>query len=118
MRSLDIGSTGMMAQQTNVDVISNNISNVDTIDYRRMRVDFDKVMGEVLKAYDGEEGEEAINAALARVQPVASPDTSSPEVFLDKEIVALVENTLNYQALINARGKLGEITKLAISGGK
>ena len=40
MRSLDIGSTGMMAQQTNVDVISNNIANMSTTGYKRQNVAF------------------------------------------------------------------------------
>ena len=40
MRSLDIGATGMHAQQMNVDVISNNISNMTTTGYKRQRVDF------------------------------------------------------------------------------
>ena len=34
MRSLDIGATGMMAQQMNVDVISNNIANMTTTGYK------------------------------------------------------------------------------------
>ncbi len=40
MRSLDIGATGMMAQQVNVDVISNNIANMTTTGHKRQRVDF------------------------------------------------------------------------------
>lgn len=40
MRSLDIGATGMMAQQTNVDVISNNIANMTTAGYKRQRAAF------------------------------------------------------------------------------
>ncbi len=40
MRSLDIGATGMHAQQTNVDVISNNIANMTTSGHKRQRVDF------------------------------------------------------------------------------
>lgn len=40
MRSLDIGATGMLAQQTNVDVISNNIANMTTTGYKRQRADF------------------------------------------------------------------------------
>ena len=40
MRSLDIGATGMLAQQTNVDVISNNIANMTTTGHKRQRVDF------------------------------------------------------------------------------
>lgn len=40
MRSLDIGATGMLAQQMNVDVISNNIANMGTTGHKRQRVDF------------------------------------------------------------------------------
>lgn len=40
MRSLDIGATGMLAQQMNVDVISNNIANMTTTGFKRQRVDF------------------------------------------------------------------------------
>ncbi len=40
MRSLDIGATGMLAQQMNVDVISNNIANMNTAGFKRQRVDF------------------------------------------------------------------------------
>lgn len=40
MRSLDIGATGMLAQQTNVDVISNNIANMNTSGYKRRRAAF------------------------------------------------------------------------------
>ena len=40
MRSLDIGATGMLAQQMNVDVISNNIANMSTAGYKRQNVAF------------------------------------------------------------------------------
>ncbi len=39
-RSLDIGATGMLAQQMNVDVISNNIANMTTSGYKRQRAEF------------------------------------------------------------------------------
>ncbi len=40
MRSLDIGATGMLAQQMNVDVISNNIANMTTTGFKRQRIEF------------------------------------------------------------------------------
>lgn len=40
MRSLEIGATGMLAQQTNVDMISNNIANMTTTGYKRQIADF------------------------------------------------------------------------------
>lgn len=44
MRSLDIGATGMLAQQTNVDVISNNIANMSTAGFKRQRATFQDLM--------------------------------------------------------------------------
>lgn len=40
MRSLHIGATGMLAQQTNVEIISNNIANMNTTAYSRRRAEF------------------------------------------------------------------------------
>src|SRR3569623_811861 len=39
MRSLSIAATGMLAQQTNVDVISNNIANMNPTAYKRQRAE-------------------------------------------------------------------------------
>ncbi len=44
MRSLDIGATGMLAQQMNVDTISNNIANMTTTGFKRQRVEFADLM--------------------------------------------------------------------------
>ena len=40
MRALSIAGTGMLAQQTNVDVIANNISNMNTTAFKRQRAEF------------------------------------------------------------------------------
>ncbi|MFT8807934.1 flagellar basal-body rod protein FlgG [Gluconobacter sp.] len=40
MRALDIAGTGMQAQQTNVETISNNIANMSTTGYKRSRAEF------------------------------------------------------------------------------
>ncbi len=40
IRSLDIGATGMLAQQRNVEVISNNLANMNTTAYQRRRTEF------------------------------------------------------------------------------
>lgn len=40
IRALYTSATGMEAQQTNVDVISNNLSNVNTTGYKRQRTNF------------------------------------------------------------------------------
>ena len=44
MRSLSIGATGMAAQQMNVEVIANNISNMGTSGYKEQRAEFQDLM--------------------------------------------------------------------------
>lgn len=44
MRSLSIASTGMLAQQLNVEVISNNIANMNTTGYKRQRAEFQDLL--------------------------------------------------------------------------
>ena len=43
-RSMWIAASGMMAQQLNIDVISNNMANVNTIGYKKSRADFEDLM--------------------------------------------------------------------------
>lgn len=49
MRSLNIAATGMLAQQTNVEVISNNIANMNTTAYTRRRPEFNDLLYQNLK---------------------------------------------------------------------
>jgi len=44
MRALTIAATGMLAQQTNVEVISNNIANLNTTAFKRSRVEFQDLL--------------------------------------------------------------------------
>lgn len=44
MRTLSIAATGMLAQQTNVDVISNNIANMNTTGFKRQRAAFQDLL--------------------------------------------------------------------------
>ena len=49
MRALDIAGTGMQAQQTNVEVISNNIANMTTTGYKRQRAEFQDLIYQNLR---------------------------------------------------------------------
>jgi flagellar basal-body rod protein FlgG len=49
MRSLDIAGTGMQAQQTNVEVISNNIANMSTSGFKRSRAEFQDLIYQNLR---------------------------------------------------------------------
>ena len=49
MQSLNIAATGMLAQQTNVEVISNNIANMNTNGYKRQRTQFQDLLYQDLR---------------------------------------------------------------------
>ena len=50
MRSLWIGSTGMRAQELNVDVIANNLANVNTTGFKKGRADFQDLLYQILRS--------------------------------------------------------------------
>ncbi len=49
MRSLSIAATGMLAQQTNIDVIANNIANLNTTGFKRQRPEFQDLLYQNLR---------------------------------------------------------------------
>src|SRR3989338_5388217 len=49
MRSLNIAATGMLAQQRNVEVISNNLANMNTTSYMRRRTEFHDLLYQNLR---------------------------------------------------------------------
>ncbi len=49
MRSLSIAATGMLAQQTNIDVIANNIANLNTTGFKRQRPEFQDLLYQSLR---------------------------------------------------------------------
>jgi flagellar basal-body rod protein FlgG len=56
MRALFSAASGMTAQQTNVDVISNNLANLNTTGYKRARADFADLLYQTLRAPGGAQG--------------------------------------------------------------
>src|SRR3954447_11041571 len=49
MRALHTAATGMMAQELNVQVISNNIANMRTTGYKRQRAEFQDLLYEQVR---------------------------------------------------------------------
>lgn len=49
MKALSIAATGMLAQQMNVEVISNNLANMNTTGYKRQRVEFQDLLYQNIK---------------------------------------------------------------------
>ena len=50
LRSLHTAATGMIAQQTNLDVIANNMANVNTYGYKKVRAEFQDLIYQVEKS--------------------------------------------------------------------
>lgn len=50
MRSLSIAASGMLAQQLNVEVISNNLANLSTTGYKRQRAEFKDLLYQTQQA--------------------------------------------------------------------
>ena len=50
MRALAIAATGMDAQQTNLEVIANNIANINTTGYKRARAEFTDLLYQTERA--------------------------------------------------------------------
>ena len=50
MKALAIAATGMNAQQTNLEVIANNIANINTTGFKRARAEFSDLLYQVERA--------------------------------------------------------------------
>ncbi|NBV98159.1 MAG: flagellar basal-body rod protein FlgG [Proteobacteria bacterium] len=49
-RALNTAATGMQAQQTNIDIISNNLANINTTAYKKAQAHFSTLFSQVLTA--------------------------------------------------------------------
>ncbi|NVK17411.1 MAG: flagellar basal-body rod protein FlgG [Methylocystaceae bacterium] len=58
MRSLSIGATGMLAQQQNVEVISNNLANMNTTAFQRRRTEFHDLLYQNLRRVGSTSGQD------------------------------------------------------------
>lgn len=83
MRSLWTAVSGMKSQQAMVDSISNNLANVNTIGYKKERLEFKSLLYETLReAGDTATGGEPVNLQVGHgVKSAASVKTFSQGVF-------------------------------------
>ncbi len=61
IKSLNTAATGMQAQQTNLDVISNNLANVNTNGFKRSRAEFEDLMYHTIKEPGAMTGDNAVS---------------------------------------------------------
>ncbi len=61
IKALYSAATGLFAQQTQLDVIANNIANVNTTGFKKSRIDFQDLVYEILRPAGKSEGGQATN---------------------------------------------------------
>jgi flagellar basal-body rod protein FlgB len=103
--------------------IAANIANADTPNYHPLMARFDQLVTELQGRVTDRAHDEAISRDAGRMQEslASSPlivDPSASKVELDMQMADLAKNTLQYQALLTAQGKLMSLAELAIGEGK
>lgn len=67
MRSLTTAATGMMAQQNNLDTISNNLANVNTNGFKSQRAEFQDIVYQTVIASGTNNGNNATNPTAVQI---------------------------------------------------
>lgn len=67
MRCLNTAATGMVAQQTNLDVIANNLSNVNTNGFKGQRAEFQDLMYQTYRSSGVSTGSASISPGATQV---------------------------------------------------
>jgi flagellar basal-body rod protein FlgB len=103
--------------------IAANIANADTPNYRPLMARFDQLVAELQGRVTDRTQDAAVMRDAESMQESlrGSPlvaDPSAPQVELDMQMADLAKNTLQYQALLTAQGKLMSLAETAISEGK
>ena len=101
MRSLDIGATGMLAQQLNVEVISNNIANMNTTAFQRRRAEFQDLLYQNMRRV-GADSSEADTLVPVGVQVGLGVKTAAVYRIGEQGNLTLTENPLDLA--INGEG--------------
>ncbi|WP_213982637.1 flagellar basal-body rod protein FlgG [Sphingomonas sp. dw_22] len=100
MRSLTIASSGMLAQQTNVDVISNNIANMNTTAFKRQRAEFQDLLYEQVQRPGA--ATSADNRSPSGIQIGAGVKTGG--IYRINEQGAMTQTDNPYDVAIQGRG--------------
>ena len=94
MKSLSIAATGMLAQPTNVDVISNNIANMNTSGYKRFRPEFQDLLYQNLRRV-GSASSDAVTIVPTGVQIGVGVKTASVYRITEQGNLISTGNTLD-----------------------
>jgi flagellar basal-body rod protein FlgG len=95
LKSLNTAATGMKAQQTNMDVIANNMANVSTVGFKKARAEFEDLMYQTIKEPGAETG---LNArSPTGVQVGLGVKTSAVQKDFDQGSTNVTKNALDME---------------------
>lgn len=95
IRSLNTAATGMKAQQTNMDVVANNIANVSTNGFKKARAEFEDLMYQTEKEPGAETG---LNArSPTGVQVGLGVKTSAVQKDFEQGSTKITKNALDIE---------------------
>lgn len=105
IRALWTASTGMQAQQTNMDVIANNLANVNSSGFKKSRADFQDILYQTSRAagtgVDGNEVPTGVQVGLgSRVAAVQKVFTSGDFLQTGNELDVAVEGSGFFQVTL------------------
>jgi flagellar basal-body rod protein FlgG len=101
MQALRTAATGMAAQQLNVEVISNNIANMNTVAFKRQRAEFQDLLYQTLEAAGAQSSDQG-NIVPTGVQIGAGVKAGSVYRIDTQGTMTRTDNT--YDLAINGRG--------------
>ena len=101
MQSLSTAATGMLAQQLNVEVISNNIANLNTVGFKRQRAEFQDLL------YQSVETVGAVSSDAGTIVPAGveiGVGVKAGSVYRIVEQGNLTETSNPYDLAVNGNG--------------
>jgi flagellar basal-body rod protein FlgG len=101
MQALRTAATGMAAQQLNVEVISNNIANMNTVAFKRQRAEFQDLLYQTIEAAGAQSSAQGTTVPTG-VQLGAGVKTGSVYRIDTQGTMTRTDNT--YDLAINGRG--------------
>ena len=101
MRSLSIASTGMLAQQLNVEVISNNIANMNTTGFKRQRAEFQDLLYQTIERVGASSSDQG-TVLPTGIQVGSGVKTASVYRIMQQGNLTSTENT--YDLAIEGKG--------------
>ena len=101
MRALSTAATGMAAQQLNVEVISNNIANMNTVGFKRQRAEFQDLLYQNVERAGAQSSSNG-NTVPTGIQVGAGVKTGSVYRVMDEGSMTQTGNPLDLA--VNGRG--------------